>query len=95
MAGLQRIGREAEGGSVIRRDSYRVVLLCALLAGCGGEPAPRTPCEELKAYIAKKVSERGVRNFTLQILPADEAYSGRVVGTCENGTKKIIYRRGS
>jgi len=54
------------------------------------------PCEELKAEIAKKLEANGVKSYTLEIVPTEKAEGGegKVVGSCEGGTKKIVYRRG-
>lgn len=52
------------------------------------------PCEELKSEIAAKLDAKGVRSYTLEIVPVDETTDKRIVGTCEGGTKKITYVRG-
>jgi uncharacterized protein DUF1161 len=52
------------------------------------------PCEELKAEIEAKIKNNGVKTFTLTIVDKDAAEDGKVVGTCEGGTKKIVYKRG-
>ena len=54
------------------------------------------PCEELKAEIAKKLEANGVKSYTLEIVPTEKAegVEGKAVGSCEGGTKKIVYRRG-
>jgi hypothetical protein len=52
------------------------------------------PCEELKTEIAKKLDARGVKGYSLEVVPKDqEVTEGKVVGTCEGGTKKIVYNR--
>ena len=54
----------------------------------------RKPCEELKAEIAAKLDAKNVKNYTLDIVDKDaEVTDGKVVGTCDGGTKKIIYKR--
>ena len=52
------------------------------------------PCEELKSEIAKKMEANGVNSYSLEIVAKDKEQEGKVVGTCEGGTKKIVYRRG-
>ncbi len=52
------------------------------------------PCEELKAEIAAKIEVNGVKTYTLEIVPIDATVDGKVVGTCDGHTKKIVYRRG-
>jgi outer membrane lipoprotein-sorting protein len=51
------------------------------------------PCEELKTEIAAKLDARGVKSYTLEIVAKDKDAEGKVVGTCEGGTKKIVYKR--
>ncbi|MFZ1908116.1 MAG: DUF1161 domain-containing protein [Burkholderiales bacterium] len=67
-----------------------ILLVLALAAA----PAmARKPCEELKAEIAAKIEANGVKKYTLEIVAKDAAADGKVVGTCDGGTKKIVYRR--
>jgi hypothetical protein len=53
------------------------------------------PCEELKAEIAKKLEANGVKSYSLEIVAKDKEAEGKVVGTCEGGTKKIVYSKTS
>jgi hypothetical protein len=53
------------------------------------------PCEDLKAEIAAKLDAKGVKPYTLDIVTKDKEAEGKVVGTCEGGTKKIVYSRTS
>lgn len=54
--------------------------------------APK-PCEELKAEIEAKIQAQNVSSYTLEIVKNDEVQDkNMVVGTCENGTKSIIYQ---
>jgi hypothetical protein len=55
--------------------------------------APK-PCEELKAEIEAKIQARGVTSYTLEIVRNEEVHDqNMVVGSCEGGTKKIIYQK--
>ena len=54
-----------------------------------------TPCEEVVKKIEEKLEKKGVKDYTLTVIPADEATELRVVGTCEAGKKKIVYKRGA
>jgi hypothetical protein len=58
--------------------------------------AQRKACEELKSEIQAKIEKNGVKNFTLDIVAADQVKEGegKVVGSCDGGTKRIIYKRG-
>jgi hypothetical protein len=51
------------------------------------------PCEELKSEIATKLDAKGVKSYSLEIVPKDQDAEGKAVGSCEGGTKKIMYRR--
>lgn len=50
-------------------------------------------CDELKSNIAAKIEGKGVKNYQLEIVAADEAKDGKLVGTCEHGKKKITYKK--
>jgi uncharacterized protein DUF1161 len=52
-------------------------------------------CDDLKTEIAGKLDAKGVKSYTLDIVAKDKDADGKVVGTCEGGTKKIVYSRGS
>lgn len=52
------------------------------------------PCEELKAEIAAKIEANGVTAYQLEIIPINQESDWKVVGTCDGGTMKIVYRRG-
>ena len=51
------------------------------------------PCEELKSDIAKKMDANGVKSYSLDVVEKDKDAPGKVVGTCDGGTKKIVYSR--
>jgi hypothetical protein len=53
------------------------------------------PCEDLKAEIAKKMDANHVKSYTLDIVAKDKDAEGKVVGTCDGATKKIVYQRTS
>jgi hypothetical protein len=53
------------------------------------------PCEDLKDEISKKLDAKGVKGYTLDIVAKDKDAEGKVVGTCDGGTKKIIYTKSS
>ncbi len=71
-------------------------LLVGILASLIAAPifaAPK-PCEELKADIEAKIQAKDAKEFTLEIVPSDAIKDEKVVGSCEAGTKRIIYKRG-
>ena len=53
-------------------------------------------CDELKTEIDAKLQAKGVKDYTLTIVTNDEAKekTEKVVGSCEGGTKQILYSRG-
>lgn len=54
------------------------------------------PCEELRAEIEVKIQAAGVASYTLEIVPNEDAQDANmVVGSCDGGSKKIIYQRNS
>jgi len=57
--------------------------------------AQAKPCDDLKTEIAGKMDAKGVKGYTLDIVAKEKDADGKVVGTCEGGTKKIVYSRGS
>jgi hypothetical protein len=56
--------------------------------------AQQKDCGELKGEIEAKIKKNGVDKFSLDIVEADKQSDGKVVGTCEGGSKKIVYKRG-
>jgi uncharacterized protein DUF1161 len=63
-------------------------LLCASVAAHAAKP-----CEDLKTEIAAKLDAKGVKNYSLDIVTNDQVADKKVVGSCESGTKKIVYQR--
>jgi hypothetical protein len=74
-------------------------VLSALLLASGLIHAPAfaqaRSCEELKSEIEAKITSNGATGFSLTIVAKDAPDDGKVVGTCEGGTKKILYKRGT
>lgn len=59
----------------------------------GALAAPKD-CEALKAEIEAKIQANNVSSYTLEIVANDEAQDpNMVVGSCDNGTRKIIYQK--
>lgn len=75
----------------------RRILLIALMVSpmsVGLSFAQRKACEELKMEIAAKLDAKGVKNYMLTIVAAGDAKdSDKVVGSCDGGTKRIVYTR--
>lgn len=72
----------------------KIMVVAALALVAGPALGQVKPCEELKSEIEAKIRANGVAEFTLTIVDKDAPEDGKVVGTCEGGTKKIVYKRG-
>lgn len=73
------------------------ILLAALVLAASPALAQRKDCGELKSEIDAKIRNNGLQVFTLEIVANEEAKDvkdGKVVGSCDGGTKKIIFKRG-
>lgn len=71
------------------------IAVAALLAGLSFTAQAAKPCEELKGEIAAKLDAKGVKQYTLTIVPAADIGERKVVGSCDGGTNKIVYVRGA
>ncbi|MBA1203889.1 DUF1161 domain-containing protein [Pseudomonas capeferrum] len=70
-----------------------VLAVLASTLAMATQAAPK-PCEELKAEIEAKIQAQGVTSYTLEIVSNEEAHDqNMVVGSCDNGTRKIIYQK--
>jgi hypothetical protein len=56
--------------------------------------AQKKDCGELKGEIESKIKKNGVEKFSLDVVDADKQAEGKVVGTCDGGSKKIVYKKG-
>ena len=66
------------------------VVCCAMATSVLAAPKP---CEELKTEIEAKIQANNVSSYTLEIVSNEEVHDeNMVVGSCESGTKKIIYQ---
>ncbi len=71
----------------------RSLLIVAVLSLCASAFAEIKPCEELKTEIEGKLKAKGVADFTLEIVPADQIKDQKVVGSCDGGKNKITYTK--
>lgn len=67
-------------------------------AGSFAQTAPTAParksCDDLKAEISKKLDAKGVVGYNLDAVDKGKEGDGKVVGSCDGGTKSILYTRG-
>ncbi|KQW64310.1 DUF1161 domain-containing protein [Variovorax sp. Root411] len=62
----------------------------ALLAGAAAAQGAED-CEALRTRIESKIAAAGVARFTVTVVDANASANGQVVGSCELGSKKIVY----
>lgn len=72
----------------------QLILGLALFSLAGSALAAAKPCEELKAEIDAKLKAKGVAAYSLEVVDKGSAGDKSVVGTCEGGSKEIVYQRG-
>lgn len=69
-------------------------LLVALLSlTCCAAFAASKPCDELKAEIAARLDEKGVKGYEITAVENDQVGDAKVIGSCDGGTKKLTYVR--
>jgi len=72
----------------------RFALAAVVMSLTTGAWAAPKDCEELKAEIEAKIQANNVSSYTLEIVTNDEVHDqNMVVGSCDNGTRKIIYQK--
>jgi len=74
----------------------RLALVPALWATLASSAQAQTrACDDFKAVLAARIESTGVRGYALETAPAAAALppDAKVIGTCESGTFKILYRR--
>ncbi|RMO84009.1 hypothetical protein ALQ32_00863 [Pseudomonas syringae pv. tagetis] len=72
----------------------KFLLAVGLLSIAGTALAAGKPCDELKGELDAKLQSKGVTSYTLEVVEKGSAAGKQVVGTCEGGTKEIVYQRG-
>ncbi|MCD5992025.1 DUF1161 domain-containing protein [Pseudomonas sp. CDFA 602] len=71
---------------------FALAVTCTLLA-TSALAAPKS-CDELKDEIEAKIQANNVTSYTLEVVTNEEVHDeNMVVGSCDNGTRKIIYQR--
>jgi hypothetical protein len=71
------------------------VLPCAAMFLAGGVQAQSPACETFKQTLAERIEAGGVRGYALEAVPGRSPVpsGAKVVGTCDGGATKILYRR--
>lgn len=71
----------------------KYLLASSLLLMAFSASAGVLSCDDLKAKIEKKVAGKGVKNYGMTVVSKDTKLAGRVLGTCEKGSMKIIHEK--
>lgn len=72
----------------------KLLLAVSLLSLAGTVMAAGKPCDELKADLDAKLQAKGVKAYSLEVVAKGSAGDKKVVGSCDAGTKEIVYKRG-
>jgi hypothetical protein len=70
-----------------------IILLGILLPAAHALAAGKL-CEELKTEIAAKIDAKGAKGYELDVVATADAKDKTIVGTCDGGTKNIVYTKG-
>lgn len=81
----------------LRWRSTWMLLHAASLLVAADAHAQSNACDQLKGTLAARIEASGVRDYSLETVPASTPLppGGRVIGTCEAGRYKVLYRRGA
>ena len=66
---------------------------CMLIAASTPAAAAVKNCEALKNQIEERLKSKKVATYSLEIVDAGKKAEGKVVGSCERGSKKIVYSK--
>lgn len=63
----------------------------------GNASAQSSACDQLKGTLSARIEASGVRDYALEAVPAatPTPANARVIGTCDGGRTKMLYRRGA
>jgi hypothetical protein len=62
------------------------LLFCAL-------PCSAITCDELRSEVEAKIRGGGAKHFTVTVIDMAAPATGRVVGSCDLGRKKLVYQQ--
>jgi len=85
------LGDQGEVGGMKWYKAVAIVVLAPLCVSA----EVRRPCETVKAEITKKIEANKASSYWLEIVDKGKQKNGAVVGSCDGGTKVIVYHRGA
>lgn len=71
----------------------KLILGLGLFSLAGALMAAPLPCADLQAQIDAKLQAKGVKSYSLEVVAKDSGGDKQVVGSCEAGSKEIVYKR--
>ena len=72
---------------------WKVFAIVFAVLSVASAQAATKPCQDLKTEIAKSLDAKGVAGYTLTIVDKGKEAEGKIVGSCDGGTKSIVYQR--
>jgi hypothetical protein len=78
------------------RQLTLAVLHAVLIGGTGHAGAQSSACDQLKGTLSARIEASGVHDYALEAVPVatPTPANARVIGTCDGGRTKMLYRRG-
>lgn len=68
------------------------IVVALALAVCSST-AFASSCDGMKSRIEGQIKAHGVKNYTLAVVRSSEVKDGKVLASCERGSKKVVYKR--
>ena len=81
-----RVGQT--GGMNVKNAAIAFVLLFATMPALAAKS-----CDELKNEIEAKLKTKNVQGYSLEVMASADVKEQKVVGSCEAGSKKIVYKK--
>jgi hypothetical protein len=69
------------------------LLIATALTALAGAAHGAENCEDLRARIESSIAAAGATRFAVTVVDANASANGQVVGSCELGTRKVMYER--
>ena len=72
---------------------FTTSLVLSLMLSSTSVLAAVTSCDAIMDKVKTKLEHKNVNDYSLKVVSKDTETSLRVVGFCEGGSKKIIYKK--
>ena len=77
----------------MKKLQFCIAIATALGLSSIAHAEDKADCATLKQSIEEKMTAHGVKKFKLDVVDKDQTADGKVVGTCDGGTHKIVYTK--